>query len=95
LLASAFFSVASDFLLACSEPRCSDTVTVTASLLWESYVCDSKNAPPNTTEGGIEICECTCCPVTFALTPPGERIEAHAGRKPGTSARPSRAICPY
>ena len=36
LLASSFFSVDSDFLLAGSEPRCSDTVTVTASLLWES-----------------------------------------------------------
>ena len=52
VLASAFFSTGSDFLLAGSEPRCSDTVTVTASLRWESYVSESKNAPPNTSEGG-------------------------------------------
>jgi hypothetical protein len=34
VLTPALFSVDSDFLLAGSEPRCSDTVTVTASLPW-------------------------------------------------------------
>ena len=51
LLTPALLSVDSDFLLAGSEPRCSDTVTVTASLLRESYVCDSKIAPPNSGGG--------------------------------------------
>jgi hypothetical protein len=47
VLTPALFSVDSDFLLAGSEPRCSDTVTVTASLLWESQFVIAKNAPPN------------------------------------------------
>ena len=47
LVGSVFFSVASDRLPACSEPRCSDTVTVTASLVWRSHFRDSSGAPPN------------------------------------------------
>ena len=39
----------------------------------------AKTLRPTLVEGGVEICECTCCAVTFTLTPPGERMEAPPG----------------